>query len=156
MIRRINNQLLKHEPRTARGTLIIELATAAFTLLIFSILAVHLLLVVNGAYINDRACRDATRAAAQGMTPTEARRLAATILESHDSRGYVGKPTIRGAVVYEDYNGSPPPARSPYVRVTTQTRVNMPFGLLNICGETFQDGNITFVQSYTFPIVRVR
>lgn len=141
----------------ARGILVLEMASAVFLLLIFTLLSLHISLLMYGASINDRACRDAARAAAQGQSPTEATQLASTILESHDPFGsYIGAPRIRGPVVYQDFGGSPPDQQSPFVRVTTETKVNMPFALLRVCGETLRDGNVSFVQSYTFPIVRVK
>lgn len=143
--------------RSRRGVFVIELAASVFMLLIFSILAAHLSLMVYGAYINDRACRDAARAAAQGSTPTEAERMAVAILTTHHVLGsYVDAPALKGSVDYQDYSGSPPVGRSPYVHVVTETKVHSPFKLLTVCGETFQDGTIVFTQSYRFPVVRVK
>lgn len=143
--------------RNQRGVLVIELAASAFMLLIFSVLAAHLSLMVYGAFINDRACRDAARAAAQGSSRTEAQRMAYTILTTHHALGsYVDPPTVKGNVEYQDYTGTPPVGHSPFVHVVTETKVHSPFRLLTVCGETFQDGTVVFTQSYTFPIVRVK
>jgi hypothetical protein len=147
----------KKQSRAGRGVLVVELATSAFMLLIFSALAAHLSLMVYGAFINDRACRDAARAAAQGSSALEAQRMALTILTTHHAVGsYVEPPTIKGNVQYQDYNGTPTAGHSPFVHVVTETKVHSPFKLLTMCGETFQDGTILFTQSYTFPIVRVK
>jgi Flp pilus assembly protein TadG len=143
--------------RKERGVVVMELAASAFMLLIFSILAAHLSLMVYGAYINDRACRDAARAAAQGSSQPEAEKMANVILTTHHALGsYVEAPSVKGHVQYQDYNGSPPAGHSPFVHVVTETKVHSPFKLLTVCGETFQDGAVVFTQSYTFPVVRVK
>lgn len=143
--------------RSTKGTLVIELAAGTFLLMIFTLIAVHLTVMVYGAFINDRACRDAARAAAQGQSPSEAFKLASCILTTHNPVGtFVEAPQLKGPIQYEDYGGTPPAGRSPFVHVSTQTKVHAPFALLSVCGETFNDGTVAFTQSYTFPIVRVK
>jgi len=144
--------------RQQKGTLVIELTACAFLFTFFAILAVHVGVSIFGAFLNDRACRDAARAAAQGKTSAQATALAKAVLVSHkQSNSFLTSPNLQIPIVYQDYGGSPPNSQtSPYVQVTTTTTSTLPFKSLNFQGLTFtQDQTMTFSQTYTFPIVRV-
>jgi Flp pilus assembly protein TadG len=142
--------------RGEKGALIVELTAALFLLLFFVILSVHIGIIVYGAFLNDRACRDAVRAAAQAKTPAIATSQATAVLVSHKqgANSYLSSPVLVVPIVYQ---GSAPDAQtSPYVQVTTTTTVKLPFPAMNFLSLVFNaDSNFTFSQTYTFPIVLV-
>jgi Flp pilus assembly protein TadG len=144
--------------RSQRGTLIIELTASAFLFTFFAIMAVHVGVMIFGAFLNDRACRDAARAAAQGKTIAQATQLAQAVLIAHkQTNSFLTSPSLQTPIVYQDFGGNPPnPQTSPYVQVTTSTTANLPFAPINFLSGVFtQDKQLTFRQTYTFPIVRV-
>jgi len=152
------NRRLKTRHRSAKGDLFVELSCAAFFLTIFAIVAVHVGLIIFGAFLNDRACRDAARSAAQGSSQTQATSLAQTVLVSHKQTlgNYIASPVLTTPIVYNDYGGSPPTALSPYVQITTTTAVHLPIPFLNFFSAVFtEDKGLTFTATYTFPIVRI-
>jgi hypothetical protein len=121
-------------------------------------MAVHVGVMIFGAFLNDRACRDAARAAAQGKTITQATQLAQAVLVAHkQTNSFLTSPSLQTPIVYQDFGGNPPnPQTSPYVQVTTLTTANLPFLPINFLSNAFtQDKQMTFKQTYTFPIVRV-
>jgi hypothetical protein len=126
-------------------------------MLVFVLLSLHLGIGIFGAYVNDRACRDACRNAAQGKNLTESTKLATTVIKGYRECSFLGAPKITAPIIYQDYAGKPPAQTSPFVQVTTETQATMPFGVLSFFNAGFlQDGKITFRKSYTFPIVRIQ
>jgi hypothetical protein len=143
--------------RSSRGSISVELACGSLLVSVFVIVALHLGVAIFGAFINDRACRDACRNAAQGETPTEASQLVNVMLNAYQATGFVSNPTLSAPIVYQDFGGTPPAQTSPYVQVTTSTLVTMPLQAFAFFGSGFlQDGKLTFTKTYTFPIVRVK
>lgn len=143
--------------RNRTGSLLVELSCCSFMMLVFVILAVHLSAIIFGAYMNDVACRDAARAAAQGEDLGQATKLAQTVLKGHETVSFVGKPILQSPIVYQTFNGAPDPQSSPYVQLTTSTEVTLPFQPLTFFGTAqFQDGKLKFSNTYTFPIVRLK
>jgi len=139
--------------------LVIELAFGSFLFLVFSILGFELGLIIFCADFNDRACRDAARAAAQGSDVSTATKLATVALMAHSSVSPVlTSPAIQGTINYVDYGGNPPNSyTSPYVSVTTATIASIPAGPVDFLGASFlPGGKISFVQTYTFPIIRTK
>jgi len=109
--------------------------------------------------MNDTACRDAARAAAQGNSQTQATSLAQAILVSHKQvNSYLGSPVLQTPIIYQDYNGSPPDTQtSPYIQLTTRTQVTLPIRFFSFLSQMFtSDQNLTFTATYMFPIVRVK
>jgi hypothetical protein len=144
--------------RRENGTLILELTICAFLFTFFAVMAAHVGVMIFGAFLNDRACRDAARAAAQGKTIAQATQMAQAVLIAHkQTNSFLTSPALQTPIVYQDFGGNPPnPQTSPYVQVTTTTTANLPFGAINFEGAVFnQDKQLTFRQTYTFPIVRV-
>ena len=126
-------------------------------MVVFVLLALHLGIIVFGAYLNDRVCRDACRNAAQGMDLAEANKLAKVVLLGYSDNNFLTAPKLSAPIVYQDYGGNPPVANSPYVQVETTTEANMPFGVLAFFNSgILQDGKLKFSKKYTFPIVRTR
>ncbi len=142
--------------RRTHGHSIIELAMLSVLFSIFAVFALDIGFVLLGSQMNDEACRDAARAAAQGSDYINSIRLARAALASHKPDGYyVTQPTLdAGAFVYEDFTGSPPPDTSPYVKVTTTTSVRIPAPVFFIGASFGKDGTMQFSKSYTFPIVK--
>jgi len=140
------------------GSLILELTGCAFMFTFFAVMAVQVGTLIFGAFLNDTACRDAARAAAQGKNLAQATLMAQAVLVSHkQTNSFLNSPSLQMPIVYQDFGGNPPnPQTSPYVQVTTATKATLPFALLNFLTTTFtQDKTCTFRQTYTFPIVRV-
>ncbi|NJL72529.1 MAG: hypothetical protein HC888_13660 [Candidatus Competibacteraceae bacterium] len=121
------------------------------------LLSLHLGIIIFGAYLNDRVCRDACRNAAQGKDIGESTKLANAVVKGYSSSSFLEAPQIVGPLVYQDFAGSPPSQTSPYVSVTTTTGAVMPFGVLSFFNAgVLQDGKLTFRKTYTFPIVRIK
>ena len=146
------------EVRAQRGDLVIELTVGCFFLMIFACIAVHVGLLIFGAFMNDTACRDAARAAAQGSTQAQATSLAQAVLVSHkqSANTFVASPVLQTPIVYQDYGGNPPNAQtSPFIQLTTTTQVTLPIRFFSFLSDMFvSDKNLTFTATYTFPIVR--
>ncbi|MBA4074841.1 MAG: hypothetical protein C0508_07340 [Cyanobacteria bacterium PR.023] len=144
-------------PRRAKGSLAVEFVCGCFLASVFVALGLHLGIAIFGAYANDRACRDACRNAAQGQDLTEATKLANVILKSYQASGFLSAPKMSAPIVYQDFAGRAPAQTSPYVQVSTSTDVLMPLGTLSFFNAgTLQDSKLSFVKTYTFPIVRVK
>lgn len=137
------------------GQLTVELASVSIFLTVFSILAVYIGLMVFGATLNDRACRDACRAAAQGKSLAEADRLARATLAAHDTGSGIISPPVLTSITYEDFAGAPPVDESPFVTVITSANANLPFAPPEFFGSSAGQ-QVTFRQKYTFPIIKVR
>jgi hypothetical protein len=146
--------------RSQKGDLIVEVTVGSFLLSIFAIIAVHVGLMIFGAFMNDTACRDACRAAAQGNTQAQATTLANTILLSHKQNvtTFISTPILQLPVIYQDYGGSPPNTQtSPYVQLTTKTTVTLPIRFFAFFADMFtSDQNLTFTATYEFPIVKIK
>ena len=143
--------------RSAKGDLAIEVTFGAFLFLVFTLLSFDLGMLLFCADFNDRACRDAARAAAQGSDFATATKLAKVALKAHaPSVAYMSVPSLQGPINYVNFAGKPPDARtSPYVQVTTAMSSKIPTGPVEFLGAKFMPGGqATFVQTYTFPIIR--
>jgi len=148
---------LKNRQRE-KGHVLIEFVCFAFWLLLFMYISVDVCVLLLGASANDRACRDAARAAAHGSNPTEARNLAETSLKAHAGGGFfTGAPALFGDIIYNDYGGNPPAKQTPFVTVETRSTAKLPFAPIVFFNNGFtQAGSYTFSRTYTFPIVRFR
>lgn len=148
----------KSKPRNKRASILLELSCSCFMMLVFTILTADIGVLIYGAEFNDRACRDAARAAAQGQDSAQATQLVKAILKAHQGDGnYIKVPTLE-KLSYEDYAGNPPPQVAPFVTVTVSTIARAPFApLVFFQGPVFlQNGSFAFSQTYTFPIVRTK
>jgi Flp pilus assembly protein TadG len=142
--------------RQAKGNTILELATISGLLVVVALLCADIGIVSMGAAMNDQACRDACRAAAQASNMTEATNMARASLKAHTADGYfVTTPSITpGGLVYQDFGGNAPPDTSPYVEVSTRNTVRIPAPVLFFGAKFGQGGTMNFTKKYTFPIVR--
>jgi Flp pilus assembly protein TadG len=147
---------LKQRRKTAHS--IIELAMLSVLFAIVAVFTLDIGFVITASQINDEACRDAARAAAQANNYDSAIRLARAALASHKTDGYfVTQPVLDApSFVYEDYAGDPPENTSPFVTATTSVTVRIPAPVLFI-GATFgEGGTMNFQKTYTFPIVKTQ
>ena len=162
--------------RDPHGLSSVELAISAVCLVIMVLLAIDLAMMMLGNQILDRAARDATRAAAAQSTQTSAINAAKTALAMHQTDGhFVSQPVLTSTIspdfVYNDYSGTPygqviPPgnpnsgsvALNPTVTVTTKVQVLLPASMgffgVSLDQGALTGGKMTFVRTYTFPIVR--
>jgi len=140
------------------GHSLAELGVVGGLFMMITMLSLNIGLVALGSSSNERACRDAARAAAQGSNLDQSIRLAQACLRAHAADGYfVTRSTLSTAdFVYEDFGGSPPPNTSPYGEVTTTNQVRIPAPFLFPTSQTGNNGIVTFRNTYTFPIVKVQ
>lgn len=147
--------------RRNKGLAAVELACGSVFLLVLSLFAIDITVLMLGYELNDRACRDACRAAAQQASPTAAQNAASAILRTHRADGtFVTHPTLLTGPTYFQYQdfGGDPTAGNPMVTVTTECRVVTPVPLVfvgSLFGHdgSFQNNSWTFRKQYTFPIV---
>lgn len=140
--------------RSSKGQLALELASTCIFLLVFTLISVDIGCLLYGASINDKACRDAARAAAQASNAADATRQANAALARHRAGSIITPPTLT-SLTYQDFGGSPPADESPFVTVVTQCNSTLPFAPPELLGHVMPN-QLTYRQSYTFPIVRVR
>jgi hypothetical protein len=146
--------------RGQKGHRYFDIPIACMMFLVFSFVSADMGYVLYGADFNDRACRDAARGAAQTTNLADAINKVNAVLKSHQGNSMLMTgPSLYGPVVYQDFAGAPPPQTSPFVTVTTTTKINLPFAPISFMygGPIFgQAGNMSFTQSYTFPIVKLK
>lgn len=144
--------------RKNKAHTIIELGMVSVLFVVIAVFCADIGFVMLASQLNDRACRDAARAAAQGSDYGAAMALALAALAQHKGDGnFVADPALEiGEFQYEDFGGSPPPNTSPYVRVTTTCSVRVPapvfFG--DAVFGAGESGTYNFTKTYEFPIVR--
>lgn len=142
-------------PRSAQGSNLAELGAIITIMTIIVLFCINAAVVLMAGNINDRACRDAARAAAQASNPTSAEQQANAALKSYTStNSFVGTPTLSSAdFIYQDFAGNPPPDTSPFVTVSTTLTAKIPAPVF--WGMHFgQSGNVSMKQTYSFPIVK--
>lgn len=164
-------RLTKHasnQRRSEEGSSFIEVGIASVAMAVIVFLAMDAYVWMQAFMLNDIACRDACRAAAQASSTTNtpvaykaaAKSAAIAELALHSvSRPYIGFPTfVDGGYVWQDYgasNGNNMPAQpqTPFVRVQTSMNVNLPIPLNAFGG--LQAKPLVFQRSYSMPIVNL-
>jgi hypothetical protein len=141
--------------RSQKGTGLAELAVAALILIGIALFALDIGTAVMSFNVNDRACRDAARAAAQGSSKTEAENLAKQIIKSYPAFGDLARNITVVGVNYQDFNGSPPAGTSPFVSVTTRMDCRT-IAPLSLFGVEAIKSKFPVQKTYTFPIVRLK
>lgn len=141
-----------------RGHTLVELSMLSVLFVIMAVLSLDVGYVLMGSEVNDRACRDAARAAAQGDNYDTALRLAQVAVIPHRADGvYVSSPTVDTAqFTYQDFGGDPPPNESPFVSVTTRANVRIPAPIFFLGSGFGQNGTMQFSKTYVFPIVKTQ
>ncbi|MBI1272007.1 hypothetical protein GC174_16390 [bacterium] len=143
--------------RIAFGIHLIEMAVSMAFLMVLVLMSVDIGVILYGAFLNDRACRVAVRAAAQGKDAAEATALAGrTVLTIKSPDSWIKSPKLILPITYEDFGGNYAADNSPFVTVSTETEVDLPVPI-NFAGNSFMpSGRTTFKQTYTFPVIRAR
>jgi hypothetical protein len=138
------------------GQSIIELASIIVCMVPLILLALNLSLLTLAAAVNDHACRDAARAAAQTKDYTNGLSAARAIVSSYPSNSFIlTKPAVvTSGFIYEDYGGNPPDNESPYVSVTTETTVKVPAPIFFFGAQFNKNGYLKLNRTYLFPIVK--
>lgn len=140
--------------RNNKASAILELGLISALLVVISLFCLDISVLVLGSGSNERACRDAARMAAQATNASKALALAQLASRAYQGDGYfVSTPVVdTPSFVYNDYAGKPPVDTSPYVTVTTSCKVRLPAPIF-LYGLDFNNPNMTFSKTYTFPIV---
>ena len=144
----------KQQGRSNRGSTAIELGAAALIMIGIVAFGLNVCMAMIGYTLNDRACRDAARSAAQGENLPEALQRANRILTTYRKSSPFFRLADRATVSYTDFGGTPPAGVSPFVTVTTTASSDMPCPI-NLFGNNVFGSSMQFRKSYTFPIVRL-
>lgn len=152
----MNNKLRTNRSarRKAGGFAALELAAGSLIMIGVIAMALNVCFAMLSYGGNDRACRDAARAAAQGTTLTEATQLANAIITTYKSNNSILSQITVTNLDYKDFAGNPPSGVSPTVSVTTRATVNLP-APVEFFGQNIFGKSIPVQKTYTFPIVRL-
>ncbi|MBX9686735.1 MAG: hypothetical protein K2X27_08535 [Candidatus Obscuribacterales bacterium] len=144
--------------RNQKAHTLIELSMLSVIFVVIAVLCLDVGYLIMGSEMNDRACRDAARAAAQADNYATALQLARAALIPHTADGYyLSSPTVNSsAFTYQDFGGDPPPNTSPYVSVTTNCNVRVPAPIFFLGSGFLKNGNMQFSKTYVFPIVKTQ
>ncbi|HEY9871623.1 MAG TPA: hypothetical protein V6D08_20875 [Candidatus Obscuribacterales bacterium] len=111
--------------------------------------ALDICVLVMAYGINDRACRDAARAAARGRTRDEALAYARSSIRLHDMASLlIQTPQI------DESNFSFITSGQPRVSVTTRTNTRVPAPIF-LVGTKVGEGEVAIAKQYTFPLQRL-
>lgn len=165
----MNKMSSRNSKRSAKGSSIIELSAIAFVMPLVMLICVNVGVMVFAAWLNDAACRDAARAAAERSNPTDAYRVADIVVKqlSTTTGGLISSLVLLGTEPapgasssgsFFEYNNCADPATgepiigdAPYVKVTTQLVASLPAPIV-FNGASFTN-QVKFRQSYSFPLV---
>ena len=148
----------KRTQRNQRGGALLELASIAWILPVAAMLVLNATLVGFAAWVNDSACRDVARAAAQQPDADKAKKAAERALRTFATQStYALSPALLTKSpnfkyeTFPDENGKAQLEKGPYVKVTTcmEVRLCVPVLFAN-------DGlkqHLVFNQSYTYPLL---
>ena len=145
--------------RSTHGSAFIEIAISFSVMILLAALGLDLTLITLAMFSNDKACRDAARAAAQQTSSAAALTAAQAQLKVHATDGiFVSQPTLTSQAspnfVYNDYGGNPPTNQSAYVTVTTTVTIKLPAPIIFYGVSFLSSGNVVFTRRYTYPIIR--
>jgi len=134
--------------RTCAGFGMVEAFTSAIFIVVSVIVSLDCWFMIMAARINDSACRDAARAAAQaGVSSSDATNAAMAAAQAYAYMGQafmVAPPTIT-VTAYNNTGVSP----SVTVQSTCTVRTLIPFAML----DSAINNNITFTDTKTYPII---
>ena len=131
--------------------------------MVLLMMAIDITIMMLGYQLNDRACRAATRAAAQQSSAAKALAAVNAALSVHKGDGFVVTSpklsTQPNALVYNDFNGNPY-GGNPTVSVCTEVTVRVPapvvfFGQSFGASSTGIANTWMFRRQYTYPILDV-
>jgi hypothetical protein len=137
------------------GFSFMEVAISSFLVMVLAVVAINISILVFACALNDKACRDAVRAAAQQPTSSKAQNFALASVKNHKTDGFFISPVQMTNFNYNDFGGAPPPAgQCPYVQVTTSVNVTLPAPVI-FFGSSMTN-HMTFSQIYTSPIIKTK
>lgn len=145
--------------RNKSGTALLELVGISFIVIVMALISVNVGVLVFAAWLNDSACRDACRAAAQQGNSQDAQAAAVIACKQFAtaSGGVVGDPKVDFSAsrfeyeIFPDDNGKPQMDKGPYVKVSTTLNSKLPAPVI-ISNVGFTD-LLVFNQTYTFPLL---
>ncbi|HEY9731033.1 MAG TPA: hypothetical protein V6C89_03925 [Drouetiella sp.] len=141
--------------RDSSGFSFIEVAISSFLVMVLAVVAINISILVFACAVNDKACRDAVRAAAQQPTAAKAQNFALASVKNHKTDGFFISPIQLTNFNYNDFGGAPPPAgQCPFVQVTTSVDVTLPAPVM-FFGATMTN-QMKFSQIYTSPIIKTK
>ncbi len=145
--------------KRASGTALIEFVALGFVLVVVALMALNIGVVLYVAWLNDSACRDAARAAAQQDTAEQAK--AAAILACKQfataSGSTLGSPVVLTDdkhftfETFPDENGKSQLDKGPFVRVSTSLKSGLPVPI--VLPGVGLSSKIDFAQTYVFPVL---
>ncbi|RTL44581.1 MAG: hypothetical protein EKK48_04845 [Candidatus Melainabacteria bacterium] len=140
--------------RNSSGFSFIEVAISSFLVMILAVIAINISILVFACAVNDKACRDAVRAAAQQPNAAKAQNFALASIKNHKTDGFFISQIQLTNFNYNDFNGAPPPGQCPLVQVTTSVDVTLPAPLIFF--GTSLTNKMKFSQIYTSPIIKTK
>ncbi len=141
--------------RRSSGFSFIEVAVSSFLVMVLAVVSINISILVFACAVNDKACRDAVRAAAQQPTAAKAQNFALASIKNHKTDGFFISQVQLTNFNYNDFGGAPPPAgQCPLVQVTTSVDVTLPAPLI-FMGATLTN-RMRFSQIYTSPIIKTK
>lgn len=145
-------------PDWTRGEMVVELGVACLILVALSLIGSFAVVVALACDLNDRACRDAARAAAGASDYATSLKMAQLAIGAHQVKtAFFGPIALEsGKFIFEDYGGNPPPNSGPYVEVTTIMPVVVPSPYMVLATPIGHSPSITFRRTYSFPIVKTK
>ncbi len=140
------------------GNMCVDLTLTTMLVSALGAIGANAVVIILACNVNDAACRDAARAAAQTTSSVQALMAAQTQLTIHSHGAFfVSQPALSSTsppdFVYNDFNGSPPANTSSYVAVTTFVNINIPAPIV-FFGTNFGSGPILYRKRYVFPIIK--
>lgn len=165
IMRRIKHGYLK---RSTAGSSFIEVAISSVALGVIVLFGLDAYVWTQAFMINDLACRDACRAAAQARPPSGANTVAAyaaaaqqaadrelKVMHINTGGPYIQNPQLISCV----WNGVgptdplPAPPATPTVTVQTSIDMRLPFPIIFMSQQVTPGGVLVFRRSYTMPLV---
>jgi hypothetical protein len=140
--------------RTSAGFSFAEVAATSFLVILLAAFTADLCLLIFACSVNDKACRDVVRAAAQQTNAAQALLFAQATAKNHQTDGFFISPINLVSVNYVDFGGNPPAGQAPYVQATTRVDVTLPVPIY-FFGATFTN-HYSFSQIYTSPIIKTK
>ncbi len=148
-------KLSQLQSRNSKAFSLAEVAVSAFLVMVLAVLSINIAILVFACSVNDKACRDAVRAAAQQPNAAKARVFALASIKNHKTDGFFLSQIQLTNFNYNDFNGNPPPVGlCPLVQVTTSVNVTLPAPVI-FFGASLTN-KITFSQIYTSPIIKTK
>lgn len=144
----------RHRRPTKSAFSFIEILASCFLMIVLAVFTADICLLIFACSVNDRACRDVVRAAAQQPNGSKAMQFAQASVANHATDGTFISPIILKTLVYQDYGGNPPAGQPPYVQAVTTVNVTTPTPIF-FFGAAFTN-HFSFSQIYTSPIVKTK